>query len=119
MYDKRLRNVISLFSIWRPEIAVSTSVFPKESNRKIVDHISDINLPYSSIAREYLLSEGIPSDRVVKTGSPMYEVLKQVFASDKCLVYFRESGIGEGQILCRVGPSGREYIERTQLREFG
>ncbi|PKL00620.1 MAG: UDP-N-acetylglucosamine 2-epimerase (non-hydrolyzing) [Tenericutes bacterium HGW-Tenericutes-1] len=48
---------------------------PEETNRKIVDHISDINLPYSSIAREYLLSEGIPADRIIKTGSPMYEVL--------------------------------------------
>jgi len=48
---------------------------PEEINRKIVDHISDINLPYSAISREYLLREGIPPDRVVKTGSPMYEVL--------------------------------------------
>jgi len=48
---------------------------PEEINRKIVDHISDINLPYSSIAREYLLREGLPPDRVIKTGSPMYEVL--------------------------------------------
>lgn len=48
---------------------------PEETNRKIVDHISDINLTYSDIAREYLLREGIPSDRVIKTGSPMYEVL--------------------------------------------
>ena len=48
---------------------------PEETNRKIVDHISDINLTYSSIAREYLLREGLPADRVIKTGSPMYEVL--------------------------------------------
>ena len=48
---------------------------PEEINRRLVDHISDINLPYSSIAREYLISEGIPSNRVIKTGSPMYEVL--------------------------------------------
>lgn len=50
---------------------------PEESNRKIVDHISDINLTYSNIAREYLLSEGLRPDRVIKTGSPMYEVLLQ------------------------------------------
>ncbi|RHV92925.1 non-hydrolyzing UDP-N-acetylglucosamine 2-epimerase [Culturomica massiliensis] len=50
---------------------------PEESNRKIVDHISDINLTYSSIAREYLLREGLPADRIIKTGSPMYEVLYQ------------------------------------------
>src|SRR5690554_2817015 len=48
---------------------------PEETNRKIVDHIADINLPYSAIAREYLLREGIPADRIVKTGSPMFEVL--------------------------------------------
>jgi UDP-N-acetylglucosamine 2-epimerase len=48
---------------------------PEETNRKIVDHISDINLTYSSIAREYLLREGLPADRIIKTGSPMQEVL--------------------------------------------
>jgi UDP-N-acetylglucosamine 2-epimerase (non-hydrolysing) len=48
---------------------------PEETNRKIVDHISDINLTYSDIAREYLLREGLSPDRVIKTGSPMFEVL--------------------------------------------
>ncbi len=48
---------------------------PEEINRRMVDHISDVNLCYSSIAREYLLREGLPPDRVIKTGSPMYEVL--------------------------------------------
>jgi UDP-N-acetyl-L-fucosamine synthase len=48
---------------------------PEEINRRIVDHISDINMPYSTLSREYLLREGLPPDRVVKTGSPMYEVL--------------------------------------------
>ena len=48
---------------------------PEETNRKIVDHVSDINLTYSDIAREYLLAEGLPADRIIKTGSPMYEVL--------------------------------------------
>lgn len=48
---------------------------PEETNRKIVDHVADINLTYSSIAREYLLREGLSPDRVIKTGSPMYEVL--------------------------------------------
>jgi UDP-N-acetylglucosamine 2-epimerase (non-hydrolysing) len=48
---------------------------PEETNRRIVDHISDINLTYSDIAREYLLREGLSADRVIKTGSPMYEVL--------------------------------------------
>ena len=48
---------------------------PEELNRKVVDHLADINMPYSSIAREYLLREGIPPDRIIKTGSPMKEVL--------------------------------------------
>lgn len=50
---------------------------PEETNRKIVDHVSDINLTYSDIAREYLLREGLSPDRVIKTGSPMYEVLNK------------------------------------------
>lgn len=48
---------------------------PEETNRKIVDHIADINMTYSDIAREYLLREGLPPDRIIKTGSPMFEVL--------------------------------------------
>lgn len=59
---------------------------PEETNRRIVDHTADINLTYSSIAREYLLAEGLPADRVIKTGSPMFEVLNhympQIDASD-------------------------------------
>lgn len=59
---------------------------PEETNRRIVDHISDINLPYSDIARDYLLREGISPDRIIKTGSPMFEVLNyyknQITASD-------------------------------------
>ena len=50
---------------------------PEEINRRIVDHTADINLTYSSIAREYLLKEGLPSDRIIKTGSPMFEVLSR------------------------------------------
>ncbi|HOU49034.1 MAG TPA: UDP-N-acetylglucosamine 2-epimerase (non-hydrolyzing) [Candidatus Aminicenantes bacterium] len=48
---------------------------PEEINRRIVDHLADVNLPYSAISREYLLREGLPPDRVIKTGSPMFEVL--------------------------------------------
>jgi UDP-N-acetyl-L-fucosamine synthase len=59
---------------------------PEETNRRIVDHTADINLTYSSIARDYLLAEGLPADRVIKTGSPMFEVLHhympQIDASD-------------------------------------
>ena len=50
---------------------------PEETNRKIVDHIADMNLTYSDIAREYLLREGLSADRIIKTGSPMFEVLNQ------------------------------------------
>ncbi len=56
---------------------------PEETNRKIVDHISDINLTYSDIAREYLLREGLPADRIIKTGSPMFEVLSHYLESIK------------------------------------
>jgi len=59
---------------------------PEETNRKIVDHTSDINMTYSDIAREYLLREGLPADRIIKTGSPMFEVihnkLKDIEASN-------------------------------------
>jgi len=59
---------------------------PEETNRKIVDHTADINMTYSNIAREYLLREGLPADRIIKTGSPMFEVihskLKDIEASD-------------------------------------
>jgi UDP-N-acetylglucosamine 2-epimerase len=54
---------------------------PEETNRKIVDHVSDINLTYSDIAREYLLREGLPADRIIKTGSPMFEVLNYYLPS--------------------------------------
>ena len=68
---------------------------PEEINRKIVDHIADINLPYSEISREYLLREGIPPDRVIKTGSPMREVLDfyrlKIEQSDVCARHGLES----------------------------
>jgi len=56
---------------------------PEETNRKIVDHISDINLTYSDIAREYLLREGLSADRIIKTGSPMFEVLNHYLEAIK------------------------------------
>ena len=59
---------------------------PEEVNRRIIDHTSDINMPYSDIAREYLLREGLSPDRIIKTGSPMYEVIhhymERIEASD-------------------------------------
>ena len=73
---------------------------PEETNRKLVDHIADINLPYSTIARDYLIAEGIPADRVIKTGSPIYEVLthySQEIDSSKIL---ESLGIEKGNITC-------------------
>jgi UDP-N-acetylglucosamine 2-epimerase len=69
---------------------------PEETNRKIVDHISDMNLTYSDIAREYLLREGLPADQIIKIGSPMYEVLKSkeedILKSDVLNRLFLEEG---------------------------
>jgi len=79
---------------------------PEETNRKIVDHISDINLTYSSIAREYLLREGLPPDRIIKTGSPMYEVLN----------HFQER-IDASEVLKRLGLAPRDYFVVSAHRE--
>lgn len=70
---------------------------PEESNRKIVDHISDINMVYSSIAREYLLHEGLPADRIIKTGSPMYEVLHQYMPKIKASKILEILGLEKGK----------------------
>lgn len=79
---------------------------PEETNRKIVDHISDINLPYSSIAREYLLKEGFPADRIIKTGSPMFEVLMS-----------KKSEIDNSDILKRLGLESDKYFLVSAHRE--
>lgn len=70
---------------------------PEETNRKIVDHISDINLTYSDIAREYLLREGLPADRIIKTGSPMFEVLNHYLPSIKSSDVLERLGLEEGK----------------------
>ena len=70
---------------------------PEESNRKIVDHISDINMTYSDIAREYLLAEGLRPDRVIKTGSPMYEVLMNYLPKVKSSAIIETLGLKEQQ----------------------
>lgn len=69
---------------------------PEEINRKIVDHIADINLPYSSISRDYLLREGLPPDRVIKTGSPMFEVLHHYRAKIDQSRVLQELGLQAG-----------------------
>ena len=79
---------------------------PEETNRKIVDHTADINMPYSTIARDYLLAEGIPADRVVKTGSPMFEVLTHY-----------EAGIRASDILAREGLEKDGYFLVSCHRE--
>jgi UDP-N-acetylglucosamine 2-epimerase len=79
---------------------------PEETNRKIVDHISDINMPYSDIARQYLLQEGIPPDRVIKTGSPMFEVLSHY-----------KSKIDKSNILTRLRLKQQDYFVVSCHRE--
>ena len=79
---------------------------PEETNRKIVDHVSDINLTYSDIAREFLLREGLPADRVIKTGSPMFEVLNQ----------FKQK-IEASDVLDRLDLKKHEYFVVSAHRE--
>jgi UDP-N-acetylglucosamine 2-epimerase len=79
---------------------------PEETNRKIVDHISDVNLTYSDIAREYLLREGLPADRIIKTGSPMFEVLNH---------YLPE--IESSDVLKRLGLEKHKYFVVSSHRE--
>jgi UDP-N-acetylglucosamine 2-epimerase len=79
---------------------------PEEINRKIVDHTADINLPYSDIAREYLLAEGIAPDRIIKTGSPLFEVLN--FNIDK---------INSSQILDQLSLSKNKFFLISAHRE--
>jgi len=79
---------------------------PEETNRKIVDHISDINLTYSDIAREYLLREGLSPDMVIKTGSPMYEVLNS-----------RKEDIDASDALERLELKSKEYFVVSAHRE--
>jgi UDP-N-acetylglucosamine 2-epimerase len=79
---------------------------PEEINRRIVDHTSDINLTYSSIAREYLLREGLPPDMVIKTGSPMFEVLTH-----------QRAGIDRSDILQRLCLTSGEFFVVSAHRE--
>ncbi|RXK17227.1 non-hydrolyzing UDP-N-acetylglucosamine 2-epimerase [Macrococcus sp. DPC7161] len=79
---------------------------PEETNRKIVDHISDINLTYSTIAREYLLREGLPADRVIKTGSPMKEVINS-----------RLEDIEKSEVLSKLELTEGQYFVVSAHRE--
>jgi UDP-N-acetylglucosamine 2-epimerase (non-hydrolysing) len=79
---------------------------PEEINRRLVDHMADINLTYSSIARDYLLSEGLPADMIIKTGSPMFEVLNT----------YRD-GIDSSDVLTRLGIKEYEFFVVSAHRE--
>ncbi len=79
---------------------------PEEINRRIVDHVSDINLAYSSIARDCLLAEGLPPDRVIKTGSPMFEVLSYYLPNAE-----------QSNVLARLGLQEHEYFVVSAHRE--
>lgn len=79
---------------------------PEETNRKIVDHTADINLTYSDIAREYLLREGLPADKIIKTGSPMFEVLSS-----------RKDDIEKSDVLERLGLEKEKYFVISAHRE--
>jgi len=79
---------------------------PEETNRRIVDHIADVNLTYSDIAREYLLREGFPADRVIKTGSPMFEVLTH-----------HRAAIESSDALGQLDLSPRDYFVVSAHRE--
>ncbi|KJR16052.1 UDP-N-acetylglucosamine 2-epimerase [Vibrio navarrensis] len=70
---------------------------PEETNRRIVDHTADINLTYSTIARDYLLAEGLPADRVIKTGSPMFEVLHHYMPQIDSSDVLSRLGLQKGQ----------------------
>jgi UDP-N-acetylglucosamine 2-epimerase (non-hydrolysing) len=79
---------------------------PEELNRKIVDHISDINLPYTTLSRQYLLREGLPADRIIKTGSPMKEVIEN-----------NRSKIDQSKILDQLNVEDRKYFVVSAHRE--
>ena len=79
---------------------------PEEINRKLVDHISDINLPYSTISREYLINEGIHPSRIIKTGSPMFEVLN----------YYKNK-INSSNVLSRLSLSKKKYFLISSHRD--
>jgi UDP-N-acetylglucosamine 2-epimerase (non-hydrolysing) len=79
---------------------------PEETNRKIVDHISDINMTYSDIAREYLLREGLPADRIIKTGSPMFEVLHHYLPQ-----------INQSDVIARLGLEKGKFFVVSAHRE--
>tara|TARA_B100000989_G_scaffold252921_1_gene201235 strand:+ start:1256 stop:2383 length:1128 start_codon:yes stop_codon:yes gene_type:complete len=99
------RNKVPIFHLEAGNRCFDQRV-PEEINRKIIDHVSDVNLTYSSIAREYLLNEGLPKDQIIKVGSPMREVLK-----------FYENKINKSKILNKLKLSKYNYVLFSLHRE--
>jgi UDP-N-acetyl-L-fucosamine synthase len=89
---------------------------PEEINRRIVDHTADINLTYSSIARDYLLNEGLPPDRVIKTGSPMFEVLHHYLDGIKSSDILKRLDLTEGNFFV-VSAHREENVDSPQNLE--
>jgi UDP-N-acetylglucosamine 2-epimerase len=79
---------------------------PEEINRRIIDHLADINLPYSDISREYLLREGLPPDRIIKTGSPLFEVIQHYLPKAR-----------SSDVLARMAIAPNDYFLVSSHRE--
>jgi UDP-N-acetylglucosamine 2-epimerase (non-hydrolysing) len=91
---------------------------PEEINRRIVDHTADVNMPYSDIAREYLLSEGFPADRIIKTGSPMFEILEHYRPGIEAAPALAEAGVAPGEYFL-VSAHREENVDvRRQLERL-
>jgi UDP-N-acetylglucosamine 2-epimerase len=99
------RNKVPIFHMEAGNRCFDFNV-PEEINRRIVDHISDVNLTYSQIARDYLINEGLPPDQIIKTGSPMKEVLD-----------FHSSDIDSSKILTKLELSANNYFLISSHRE--
>jgi UDP-N-acetylglucosamine 2-epimerase (non-hydrolysing) len=101
---------------WQPLLRPAR---PGRDNRRIVDHTADINLTYSTIAREYLLREGLPPDQVIKTGSPMFEVLTTTYRHRSLRRAGRGWAAGRGVLRGECAPRGEHRLRRTSSSWWG